>query len=513
MLDATPALRCYARWRLGALAVEDPVAAQRRQLLRLIRRAEETAFGRAHRFSHIQTVHEFQERVPLRHYEDFWRDWWQPVFPQLTNVTWPGSIPYFALSSGTSSGTTKYIPVSRQMVSSNRRAALDILVHHLAARPDSRVLAGRNFMLGGSTDLKRERPGIYSGDLSGIAAREVPWWARARYFPPPELALIADWERKMEVLGPLSLSADIRSIGGTPSWVLWFFGRLAELRPELPPRVGSWYPDLELYVHGGVNFSPYRTQFEALFEGTPVAMREVYPASEGFMAIADQGYGEGLRLLVDNGLFLEFVPVEEIDAGRPTRHWMPDIEPDVNYAVVLSSNAGLWSIVVGDTVRFVSIRPPRVLVTGRLSYMLSAFGEHLIAEEIENAMLAASRVAGVQATEFTATAIYPAHPGELGRHAFVVEFAREIGAAALVRFREALDAALSAENEDYRAHRSGLRQPVLTAVSAGSFGAWMKHRGRAGGQNKVPRVINDTALFADLLAFMRAEGRVVSEVG
>ena len=513
MLDATPFLRAYARARLAKLALQDPVVAQRRQLHALLRRAEGTRFGRAHGFNRIQTVRAFQDSVPLRCYEDFWRDWWQPAFPYLTNLSWPGSISYFALSSGTSSGTTKYIPVSRQMIAANRNAALDVLVHHLAARPDSRVMAGRNFVLGGSTDLTREAPGIFSGDLSGIAAREVPWWAKPRYFPPPALALIPEWERKMDVLAPLSLGAGIRSLSGTPSWMLAFLGRMAALRPEQPRHSMSWYPELELYVHGGVTFAPYKTQFETIFAGSRVDMREVYPASEGFIGIADRGYSEGLRLLVDNGLFLEFVPVEEIGSPRPTRHWIADAEPGVNYALVLSSNAGLWSFVIGDTVRFVDLRPPRVLITGRLSYSLSAFGEHLIGEEIENAITAGSEAAGAQAVEYSVSAVFPSGPEQLGRHEFVVEFAEAVDDAMVACFAEAVDAALSRANEDYRAHRSSLRPPTVLGVTSGSFAAWMKRRGKAGGQNKVPRVINDAMLFGDLVSFMRDEKRVQAQRG
>ncbi|MBV8704118.1 MAG: GH3 auxin-responsive promoter family protein, partial [Acetobacteraceae bacterium] len=469
MIDATPMLRGYAAWRRRQLAAEDAAIEQERQLLRLVRRARGTAFGRAHGFDRIDSVAAFQSRVRLRRYEDFWREWWQPAFPRLRDVSWPGTIPYLAATSGTTTGATKYIPVSRAMMAANRRAALDTLVHHLAARPDSRVLAGRSFVLGGSTDLVRQAPGVQSGDLSGIAANEVPWWARPSYFPPRRLALVADWQRKIEYLAPLSLQADVRSLSGTPSWVLAFFSKLAALRPDRPARSTSWYPDLELFVHGGVNFAPYRLQFEAIFAGSRVDMREVYPASEGFIAIADRAHDEGMRLLADNGLFLEFVPVEDIDADRPVRHWLATVECGVNYAVVLSSNAGLFAYVLGDTVRFVSLHPPRVLITGRLSYTLSAFGEHLIAEELEAAIQRAAHHIERHATEYTVAAAFPTRPEELGGHSFVVEFTASVDEAALARFAEALDRALAAENADYRDHRAGMRAPEVTAASPGSF--------------------------------------------
>ncbi len=508
MIDATPLLRFYAHRRAGRLAAEDAVRAQQRQLLGLVRRASGTRFGRAHGFDRIAAVEAFQAQVPLRRYEDFWQDWWQPAFPCLDDETWPGRIPYFAASSGTTSGVTKYLPVSRPMLAANRRAALDILVHHLLARPASRVLAGRNFMLGGSTDLVRHSRGVHSGDLSGIAANEVPWWARRRYFPPPHLSLMDDWERKIRLLAPLSLAADVRSISGTPSWLLLFFARLAALRPNLPVRSTSWYPDLELCIHGGVNVTPYQAQFDAIFAGSRVDIREVYPASEGFIAIADRGGGEGLRLIVDNGLFLEFIPVEEADSPRPTRLWLSNVVCGVNYAVVLSSNAGLWAYLLGDTVRFVTLRPPRILITGRLAYTLSAFGEHLIAEELEAAVAAAAQTVSRQAGEYTVAAEYPDRSNPLGRHCFVVELAVDDQHAQ--RFAEALDHSLAQQNADYRAHRAGMRSPHVIAVQAGGFADWMQARGKAGGQNKVPRVISDQALFAALLAFMGECGHVLA---
>jgi hypothetical protein len=511
MLDATPLLRLYASRRAARLAQQDAREAQRIELLRLLHRARNTTFGREHGFSGISTVPAFQERVPLRRYDDFWRDYWQRPFPVLTDICWPGTIPYFALTSGTTTGKTKYIPVSPAMNASNRDAALDILVHHLAAHPASRVLAGRNFMLGGSTALKREAPGILSGDLSGIAANEVPWWARPWFFPPARHALTPDWEAKIDALARLSLEEDIRSLSGTPSWVLLFFAKLAELRPELPHRSSSYFPHLELFIHGGVNFAPYRRQFDALFHGSHVDMREVYSASEGFIAIADRSYGEGLRFVADGGIFYEFVPVAEIDAGNPVRHWLGSAERDVDYAIVLSTCAGLWSYVLGDTVRFVDMDPPRVLITGRLSYSLSAFGEHLIGEEIEAAVEAAAASVGRYVVDYTVSTIYPSRPQERGGHLFIVEFATHVDGLTLAAFAGKVDEALCRENQDYRDHRAGdfgMAPPRVAAIVPGSFAAWLKAEGRLGGQNKVPRVLHDPAVVQALRDFLERDHRI-----
>ena len=507
MIDATPLLRVYARRRQAMLDREDAAEAQRRQLARLLRRAADTAFGRAHGFAKIAGVEDYQARVAPRRYEDFWRDWWQPRFPVLHGVTWPGTIPFFAASSGTTTGTTKFIPVSRAMNKSNQRAVLTMLTHHLAARPASRVLGGGNFMLGGSTDLVEQAPGIYSGDLSGIAAQTVPPWARGRVFPPREAALIADWETKIDTLARLSLEADIRLLGGTPSWVLLLFEKLTALRPAAPRRAASWYPRLELFVHGGVNFAPYRAAFDGWFAESAIDRREIYPASEGFVAAADRGEGEGLRVIADNGIFFEFIPVDEIDAPHPARHWLGTIETGVNYAILVTTCAGLWSYVLGDTVRFIERAPPRLLVTGRLATMLSAFGEHLIGEELEAGIAAAARAIDARASDWTVTALVPEAGGSgRGRHLFVVEFADMTDADAVARFATALDADLAARNLDYAAHRSGgfgLDAPEVRAAAPGTFAQWMKARGKLGGQNKVPRVIRDEELFASLERMIR----------
>ncbi len=514
VIDATPLLRGYARWRKAGLARQGAAAEQQRQLMRLVRLAAATRFGRDHRFDRIRTVADFQARVKLRRYEEMWAEYWRPAFPRLADCTWPGTVPFFALSSGTTTGTTKYIPCTNAMNRANAWAAIDILVHHLANRPHSRMGGGKSFMLGGSTDLRELAPGIRAGDLSGIAVSEMPRWARAYSFPPPELALIADWELKVEGLARAVLDEDIGVISGTPSWLLLFFERLFALRPEAKGRLHGVFPNLELLVHGGVNFSPYRRQFDSLLAGSHAEPREVYPASEGFFAIADRGPGDGLRMIIDNGLFYEFVPVEEVQSEQPTRHWLADAETGVDYALVVSSCAGLWGYVVGDTVRLVDRHPPRLLVTGRLSYFLSAFGEHLSGEEIEAAVGAAARKIGVDIGEFSVGALFPDGASVRGKHLYVVEFAGAAPAAALLQtFAQSIDADLLACNDDYRAHRSGgfgLDAPEVLAVAHGAFSAWMKQRGQLGGQHKVPRVITDPALFDGLRQFM-AEHRAAGE--
>lgn len=504
MIDITPLVRPYAHARLARLAREDAVAAQRRVLARLLHRARDTRFGRDHAFHRLKSVGDYQAVVPLRCYDDFWREYWQGAYPCVADITWPGPIPYFAFTSGTSSGSSKLIPVTPEMMRANRRAAVDVLVHHLGRNRASRVLGGKAFLLGGSTDLVEVAPGIRRGDLSGIIATEVPRWLAPWSFPPPAEALQADWERKIDRLTRLVVSQDIRLLSGTPSWVLAFLDRLASFTGR-GPAIAELFPRLEAYIHGGVGFRPYRQHFAALMAGSRAETREVYPASEGFIAIADRDYGEGLRLLADNGLFLEFVPLAELETVAPIRHWLGNAETDLDYALVLTTCAGLWSYVLGDVVRLVDRHPPRLLVTGRTSTMLNVVGEHLSGEQLEDAVVAAATETATMIDDYT-VGIRLEGAGGRGRHVLVVEFAAPPAPASLAAFAQRFDATLQAGSLDYRERRAaeiGLLPPELVTVPPGFFAAWMKRHGRLGGQNKVPRVLADETMLNDLLTMER----------
>jgi hypothetical protein len=503
LLDTTPLLRAYADLRSFLLEIRDPIDTQRLILEDLVRRARDTRFGREHDFARIANVGDFQQRVRLRHYEDFWRDYWEPGFPHLADCTWPGLIPYFARTSGTTAGESKYIPCSEEMITANLHAGEDVFVHHILNRPQSQVLAGKCLLLGGSTDLTEEAPGIYSGDLSGIEARTLPSWKRPWFYPPLELALNPDWEEKIDRIARSCLDEDIRAISGAPNWMLLFFDRLAEVAPG-GADLAAAFPQLELVIHGGIDFAPYRDRFRRILAATSAETREVYFASEAAIAIADRGDGDGLRLLSDNGIFFEFVPVEDLKCVKPTRHWLATVETGIEYAVVVSTCAGAWAYVLGDTVRFIDREPPRLLITGRTSYLLSAFGEHVIGEQIEQAMRLATGAIDAAVADYCAGAVFPQSEGA-GRHHYIVEFADGIpGAQRMEAFAAGLDEALAAANADYREHRAGdfgLAPPQVQAVAPGTFAAWMKKRGKLGGQHKVPRVINDAKLFASLVEF------------
>ncbi len=482
----------WAARRLARLAAQDSSRTQRETLRSLLRRAHATRFGREHGFAGIADVAAYQRHVPLRAYEDFRTQYFRD-FPHVVNATWPGAMKTFANSSGTSGAATKRIPVSAAMIRANRAAAWDVLAWHVAARPDSHVLGGANLLLGGSTALERPAPGVRAGDLSGIAAATVPSWLRSRLLPPDEVARMTDWEAKIARLAPLTLAAPLVSISGTASWMALFFEAAGKLRPGA--RLRGLYPRLELLVHGGVGFAPYRERFAHWIGGADILSREVYAASEGFIAVADRGDGEGMRLILDRGMFFEFVRVGDLDSKTPDRRWVEDAELGVEYALIVSSNAGLWSYVLGDTVTLVSKTPPRVLVTGRTSWSLSVAGEHLIGSELDAAATQAASAVGRGLVEYAAAPLLPDAGDARAGHLFVVELD---GAADAEAFGRALDAALSRMNEDYAAHRGGgfgLRPPQVRIVPTGAFDRWMQSRGKFGAQNKVPRVVGDAALL------------------
>ena len=477
-------LKTYARRRKP---IADPAATQERQLLQLVNAAKDTTFGHDHRFAEISSVADYQRRVPIRTFEEFWADYWSEPFPNLNNVTWPGTIRYFARSSGTTTGESKHIPCSDEMVKANNRAGLEVVLAHLQNNPNSRVSAGRTFLFGGSPVLDELVPGIFAGELSGIAARETPSWAgKDRYYPPPELAAITDWGEKVERLAADCVGKNIRAISGVPTWLQVLFDRAFEIADSEDRRLVSLFPDLELITHGGINFAPYAEAFNELLAGSHAELREVYAASEGFIAVADRDPGQGMKLLLDNGLFYEFIKADQLHQENPTRHWIGDVQLDTDYALLVTSCAGLWSYVLGDLVRFVDLDTPRILVAGRVSQTLSTFGEHVTGEQLDIAVATAARRLGLHVNDYAVAPIF-SDQRAVGHHRYVIETTDEpetdVGAL--------IDESLADQNADYRTKRLNdiaISTPDVRYVPTGAFAAWMNANGKAGGQHKVPRV-------------------------
>lgn len=499
----------WAGHRIGSLARCSAVETQKTVLRKLVKKAERTRFGIDHQFSSIRSASDFQSAVPLRTYEQFWDEYLKAVYPRAENLSWPGLVPFYALTSGTTQGATKYIPVTRDMVTSNLVASRTMIAQHLASRPKSRLFNGKFFFLGGSTALEEVSPGVRQGDLSGIAALEVTEALRPYTFPPLSLALVSDWEQKLQAFAEQSIREPITLVSGVPSWLLILFERIFQITGKSNLR--EVWPTLEMVIHGGVKFEPYRKRFEDIL-GDPAGIRlqETYPCSEGFIAFEDTRTPH-LRLLFDHGIFYEFVPVDELGNSRPTRHWLGNVETGVNYAIVVSTCAGMWSHIIGDTVRFESLDPPLITFTGRTKYSLSAFGEHLISEEVENAMATAADALGATVAEWH---VGPVFTWALGYHQYVVEFARP--PASLAEFRDRLDADLIARNADYQAHRAegvGIPAPEIIQVQPDTFRDWMKSMGKLGGQHKVPRMDGSGQLTAKFIDFLNTNQRMTEKIG
>ena len=506
-LAVNAGFHAFARRRVRQVAEMNPVEVQSRLLLELIRKARATRFGRDHGFPAIRSVSEYQASVPVRTYEQLWDEYLKSRYPTFDDLTWPGRIPYFALTSGTTQGATKYIPVSHEMVDSNSKAGLTMIAHHLAHRPDSKLFLGKLFFLGGSTNLETPAPGVQQGDLSGIAAKEVSSALRPYTFPPLDLALETNWEKKLAALAERSARERITMVGGVPSWLLVLFSRLFEITGK--STIAEVWPNLELIVHGGVKFDPYRRSFLDILGNPKIRLQETYPCSEGFIAFGDPET-EHLRLICDHGLFYEFIPVDELDSPHPTRHWLGTAKTGINYAIVVSTCAGLWSHLIGDTVRFESLDPPLLTFTGRTKYTLSAFGEHLISEEVEAAMTSAAEATGASVRDWH---VGPFFEGALGHHRYLIEFDK--APDDLDVFRRELDADLSRRNADYQAHRAegvGLPLPAILSTKPGGIAFWMRSKGKLGGQHKFPRMDNSGKLTAEIIETIRQGGWIDREL-
>lgn len=501
----------YARRRTAALDRLNVLEVQQQTLLGLIEKSRTTRFGSDHGFDRIRTVDEYQQAVPVRTYEDFWRDYWQSAFPRLEGTTWPDFVPYFGLSSGTTTGATKYIPISKEMLASNRKAAYTTVALFRNAYPQSRMFNGRFFFLGGNTELRTESNGSRSGDLSAIATIEVSALTRPYSFPSMELAGIADWTVKVRKLAEASVKLPITAMSGVPAWLQRLFHVVKEVTGK--NRIGDIWPMLRLVVHGGTKFDPFRDEFREEL-GPDVQFVEVYPASEGFVATEDPRF-KRLRIVPDHGIFFEFIPMTEFDEGkpksnRPTRHTLANAEIGVEYAVAVTSCAGLWSYLIGDTIAFEKRDPPLIRFTGRTKYYLSAFGEHLIEDEITRAVSEAAAATGAHAGEFHVGPVFSPDPRKPGHHLYLMEF--HPPPSDLGRFVELLDSALRRLNEDYDAHRQGdlsMLRPEVRVVKPGGFERWMLAHGKRPPQHKVPKMDNSGEQTKAMANWLSEHGELV----
>ncbi|MGY2131627.1 GH3 family domain-containing protein [Hymenobacter sp. HD11105] len=469
----------YQQW------LRRPVATQQRVLETLVHTAQRTAFGRDHDFSSINTASDLANQVPVRDYEAL-SPYFQRVQEGEEDVLWPGRPLYLAKTSGTTSGT-KYIPLTSDSIPNHINGARDALLTYVHRTAKAQFLDGRLMFLSGSPELSIIN-GIHTGRLSGIVNHHVPAYLRRSQLPSYTTNCIEDWEQKLDRIVDETIEQPMSLISGIPPWVQMYFDRLVQ-RTGRP--IKDIFPQFDLFVYGGVNFEPYRAKlFETI--GRPVDSIELFPASEGFLAFQDEPGNPGLLLLLNAGIFFEFIPAERFFEPNPPRLTIADVELDKQYALVLNSNAGLWGYSIGDTVRFVSLSPHRVVVSGRIKHFLSAFGEHVIGEEVEQTLREVmTQFPEVEVVEFTVAPRVSTTPDEPSQHEWLMEFARPPQDAAA--FAAALDAGLRRRNVYYDDLLGGniLASLRLTSLPQGAFQRYMKSLGKLGGQNKVPRLSND----------------------
>ncbi len=474
--------------------IQNPLAAQQTTFKQLVSQAAHTQFGKDHNFNHITDYHTFKKNVPLRNYEQF-KPYIDRIMNGEYNVLWKGRPLYFAKTSGTTSGV-KYIPISKESMPYHITGAKHALLHYIYETGRADFVEGKMIFLQGSPVLKQVG-GIKTGRLSGIAAHYVPRYLQKNRLPSWETNIIEDWETKVQAIVDETVNEDMRLISGIPSWVQTYFEKLIAKKGR---PVGDIFPHFNLFVYGGLNFEPYRQKFNQLI-GRKVDSLELYPASEGFFAYQDKPERDDLLLLTQHGMFYEFVPVEEIFNLNPTRLSLADVERGVQYALVLNTNAGLWGYIIGDTVMFTSTKPYRLKVTGRIKHFISAFGEHVIAKEVETAIKTAIDKTGFNINEFSvAPQINPSEG--LPYHEWLVEFDQTPGN--LSDFTQVIEKTMQAQNPYYKDLIKGkiLKPAVITPVKKGGFEAYMKSIGKLGGQNKLPH-LSDGRKIADALYQMK----------
>ncbi|MCG9971405.1 GH3 auxin-responsive promoter family protein [Christiangramia crocea] len=473
----------YIRKKINKWA-NDPHRTQEKVFKELIETAKHTRFGKDHDFQNITSHSDFVNKVPVRDYEEL-RSYIDKMVEGEEDVLWPGKPLYYAKTSGTTSGA-KYIPLTKESMPTHINAARNAILCYINDTGNSRFVDGKMIFLQGSPELS-EKNGVKLGRLSGIVAHYVPAYLQRNRMPSWETNCIEDWETKVDAIVDETLREDMSVISGIPSWVQMYFERLID---KTGKKVGEIFPNFDLFIYGGVNYEPYRSKFENLI-GRKVDSIELFPASEGFFAFQDKQGEKGMLLQLDSGMFYEFIKADEFYDENPGRLLLHEVEQGVNYVMIVSTSAGLWSYNVGDTIQFTSLKPYRVMVSGRIKHFISAFGEHVIAKEVEEAMQEAVRETGAAISEFTVAPQINPEGDELPYHEWFVEFERE--PEDLNKFADIVDTSLQKQNSYYFDLIKGhiLQRLKITRMPRNAFQEYMKSIGKLGGQNKLPRLSND----------------------
>ncbi len=483
------------------LFIKYPHDVQLEWFKKLTTAAKNTEWGRKYDYAGISKIEQFRERVPISDYNGL-----KPYIDRLRNgeqnLLWNSEVKWFAKSSGTTGDKSKFIPVSPEALEEcHFKGGRDLLSIFFHNHPESTIFDGKGLMMGGSSSISEiNNESYYTGDLSAILIQNMPFWVQFKSTPGSSIALMDEWESKIEKMATITLEHDVTSISGVPSWTLVLIKRILEISGKR--NLSEVWPNLEVFFHGGVNFNPYREQFKRMIPSTAMNYMETYNASEGFFGIQDRTDHNDMLLMLDYGIFYEFIPLENLHQENPETVGLEEVELEKNYAVVISTNAGLWRYLIGDTVKFTTLDPFRIQITGRTKNFINAFGEELIIENAEKALTIACAKCNSAITEYTAAPVYFDN-NQKAAHEWLIEF--ETPPDSIEKFTDSFDNALKSLNSDYEAKRYKnmiLREPIIKVVPPQTFYNWLKKRDKLGGQNKVPRLSNDRQYIDEILLLM-----------
>ncbi len=486
------------------LFMKYPHDVQDELLKKLLQSARGTEFGKKYNFTSIDQYEQYRERVPIFTYEQ--------LFPHIErlmrgeqNILWPSEIKWFSKSSGTTNARSKFIPVSPEALEDcHFKGGKDMLSIYMNNHPDTKIFDGKGLAVAGSYQLNENDPSStsYYGDVSAVIMQNLPQWAEFVRTPSLDTALMTNWEEKIEKMARETATVNVTNLAGVPTWTILLMQRIVELQGK--HNIMEVWPNLEVFFHGAVAFKPYQKLFHTLIPSSQMHYWETYNASEGFFGIQDQRDSDELLLMLDYGIFYEFIPMDEFESENPKAVRLSEVELGKNYAMIISTNAGLWRYNIGDTVKFTSVSPYRIKISGRTKHFINAFGEEVIVENAETAITKACEATGAIIDNFTAAPVY-LQEGKKGGHEWIVEF--KVKPQDLAMFTRVLDNTLRTINSDYdakRAHDLALVAPIVHSVVEGTFYNWMKKHGKLGGQNKVPRLSNSREYVEDILTLVRS---------
>jgi len=503
-------LNTFVAWlfksRLGQIEnfKQNPISIQDSIFRQLIEAGKKTEFGKEFEFSNIKTYEDFARQVPVNDYEGL-KTYIDKTMKGTQNVIWNTDIQWFSKSSGTTSSRSKYIPVTTESLEEcHFKGGKDMISLFLSNNPDSKVFLGKSLTIGGTLETNPLNPEgtARAGDISAVIMQNLPIWAQFIRTPSLETALMGEWEAKIEKMATETMNENVTSIAGVPTWTIVLIQKILELKKA--ENILEVWPNLEVFFHGAVAFGPYRKLFKGLIPSEKMQYMETYNASEGFFGLQDQKDSDELLLLLDYGIFYEFIPMEELDAVNPQVISLADVKVGKNYALVISTNAGLWRYKIGDTVKFTSTYPFRFHISGRTRHFINAFGEEVIVENAEKAIELACEATGATIANFTAAPVYFDSSGSKGAHEWVIEFLT--APKDLNQFRDLLDGSLRKINSDYDAKRYkdlALNIPIIHQAPEGLFQSWLGKRGKLGGQHKVPRLSNNREYLDEILGMMK----------